>query len=58
MTNNQPAQASFGSIHPTIEEIDGLKIRVARDGSGPGTPILLTAPWPESIFAFHGVWEE
>jgi pimeloyl-ACP methyl ester carboxylesterase len=36
-------------------EIDGLSIRYARSGVSKGTPILLTAPWPESIYSFHRV---
>ncbi len=34
-------------------EIDGLSIRYAQDGIARGVPILLTAPWPESIYSFH-----
>jgi pimeloyl-ACP methyl ester carboxylesterase len=34
-------------------EIDGLSIRYARTGISSGIPILLTAPWPESIYSFH-----
>lgn len=37
----------------TTTEIDGLSIRYARSGTSTGTPILLTAPWPESIYSFH-----
>lgn len=33
--------------------IDGLKIRYAKAGNSKGFPILLTAPWPESIYSFH-----
>lgn len=36
-------------------EIDGLSVRYARSGVPKGTPILLTAPWPESIYSFHQV---
>ncbi len=36
-------------------EVDGLSVRYARSGPGDGLPILLTAPWPESIYAFHRV---
>jgi pimeloyl-ACP methyl ester carboxylesterase len=36
-------------------EIDGLSVRYARSGVSNGTPILLTAPWPESIYSFHRV---
>ena len=34
-------------------EIDGLSIRYARTGKLKGIPIVLTAPWPESIYSFH-----
>ena len=36
-----------------MAEIDGLSVRYARAGVSKGIPILLTAPWPESIYAFH-----
>lgn len=36
-------------------EIDGLSVRYAQSGVSKGTPILLTAPWPESIYSFHRV---
>ncbi len=34
-------------------EIDGLSIRYARSGTSTGIPILLTAPWPESLYSFY-----
>lgn len=34
-------------------EIDGLNIRYATAGISDGVPVLLTAPWPESIYSFH-----
>ena len=34
-------------------EIEGLRIRFAKGGAAIGVPVLLTAPWPESIYAFH-----
>src|SRR5260221_2077820 len=34
-------------------EIDGLSTRYAQAGISNGIPILLTAPWPESIYSFH-----
>ncbi|HEX3973383.1 MAG TPA: alpha/beta hydrolase [Stellaceae bacterium] len=37
------------------DTIDGLAIRYARSGASEGLPILLTAPWPESLYAFHHV---
>jgi len=35
--------------------IDGLKVRYAAAGKGP-QKVVLTSPWPESIFAFSPVW--
>ncbi|MGH8217497.1 MAG: alpha/beta fold hydrolase [Steroidobacteraceae bacterium] len=43
----------IGSVVTT--EIEGLAIRYARTGASNGVPILMTAPWPESIYAFHRV---
>jgi pimeloyl-ACP methyl ester carboxylesterase len=34
-------------------EIDGLTIRYAQNGELGGIPIVLTAPWPESIYSFY-----
>src|SRR5713101_3281479 len=39
----------------TTSQIDGLEIRLARGDRSDGIPILLTSPWPESIYAFRGV---
>jgi len=44
------------SIKPQFRTIDGLKIRYAESG-GPHEPtILLTGPWPESLYAFTRMW--
>ncbi|KAA0073968.1 alpha/beta hydrolase [Tardiphaga sp. P9-11] len=39
----------------TTVDVDGLEVRTARGGSNVGAPILLTSPWPESIYAFRDV---
>jgi pimeloyl-ACP methyl ester carboxylesterase len=36
-----------------MAEIDGLSIRYARSGPSNGLPIVMTAPWPESIYSFY-----
>jgi pimeloyl-ACP methyl ester carboxylesterase len=37
--------------------LDGLRIRYA-DSGGPGEPtLLLTSPWPESVYAFAALWD-
>jgi pimeloyl-ACP methyl ester carboxylesterase len=46
------------SITPQFRTIDGLHIRVAEGGSqDPTKPtVLLTSPWPESLYAFEPIW--
>lgn len=48
MTENLP---NIGIIK--TEQIDGLNIRYSTAGISHGVPVLLTAPWPESIYSFH-----
>src|SRR5262249_10922867 len=44
------------SIQPEFRTIDGLRIRYA-DSGGPREPtLLLTSPWPESVYAFAPMW--
>jgi pimeloyl-ACP methyl ester carboxylesterase len=45
------------SIAPRHRRIDGLQIRFADTGGGPQDPtVLLTSPWPESLYAFAPMW--
>src|SRR5882724_2886677 len=37
----------------TTSKIDGLAIRYAQAGPTEGIPVILTAPWPESIYSFY-----
>ena len=39
-------------------QVDGIEIRLARGGRSEGVPIVLTSPWPESIYAFREVMPE
>src|SRR5689334_6539349 len=44
------------SIEPFVHAIDGLKIRCADSGGTHEQVVLLTSPWPESIYAFAPMW--
>jgi pimeloyl-ACP methyl ester carboxylesterase len=44
------------SIEPQFRMIDGLRIRYADSGGPRGPVVLLTSPWPESIYAFTAMW--
>jgi pimeloyl-ACP methyl ester carboxylesterase len=41
----------IGSV--SIIEVDGLSIRYAKAGDTKSLPVLLTSPWPESIYSFY-----
>ena len=36
--------------------VDGVRIRCAESGGPADRTIVLTSPWPESVYAFAGVW--
>ena len=36
--------------------IDGLQIRYADSGSSHKPTVMLTSPWPESVYAFAAIW--
>src|SRR5262245_31773456 len=44
------------SIEPQFRTVDGLRIRYADSGSARETTLLLTSPWPESVYAFAPMW--
>src|SRR5215467_3586226 len=44
------------SIEPRFRTIDGLNVRCADSGGRHDATLLLTSPWPESIYAFAPMW--
>jgi pimeloyl-ACP methyl ester carboxylesterase len=38
-------------------EIDGVNVRLATGGRADGIPVMISSPWPESIYAFRGIVE-
>jgi pimeloyl-ACP methyl ester carboxylesterase len=44
------------SIEPRFRTIDGVKIRYADSGGTHERMVLLTSPWPESLYAFAPMW--
>ena len=43
-------------MKPQFRTIDGLRIRFADSGGSREPPVLLTSPWPESVYAFTRIW--
>jgi pimeloyl-ACP methyl ester carboxylesterase len=50
------ATSQATSIEPHFRTIDGLQIRCADSGGSSETMVLLTSPWPESLYAFAPMW--
>jgi pimeloyl-ACP methyl ester carboxylesterase len=44
------------SITPQFRTIDGVKVRYADSGGSQEQVVLLTSPWPESLYAFTPMW--
>src|SRR4051794_40262561 len=44
------------SIAPQFRMIDGVRIRYAESGGSQEPVVLLTSPWPESLYAFAPMW--
>src|ERR1700730_17107905 len=45
------------AMEPVMREADGVTIRFAEVGHGGSETVVLTSPWPESLFAFRKVWD-
>jgi pimeloyl-ACP methyl ester carboxylesterase len=43
-------------MEPQFRSIDGLRIRYADSGGTQEATVLLTSPWPESLYAFAPIW--
>jgi len=43
-------------IQPQFRTVDGVRIRYADSGGSQEPAILLTSPWPESVYAFAPMW--
>ena len=44
------------AVEPQFKTLGGVRIRYA-EGAGPGErTVLLTSPWPESVYAFAPIW--
>jgi pimeloyl-ACP methyl ester carboxylesterase len=47
---------SEATLEPQFRAVDGLRIRYAESDGPAEQTLLLTSPWPESIYAFASVW--
>jgi pimeloyl-ACP methyl ester carboxylesterase len=52
-----PAVADQTPTKIGVRTVDGLRIRSAECGGGMPGSMLMTSPWPESMYAFSPVWD-
>lgn len=45
-----------GELRVGFRSVDGLQIRFAESGGSGSQRLVLTSPWPESLYAFERVW--
>lgn len=45
------------TMHIAFRTVDGLRIRCAESDEHHDQTILLTNPWPESLYAFQSIWQ-
>jgi pimeloyl-ACP methyl ester carboxylesterase len=50
------AQATQQPMRVGYRTIDGVRIRYAESDGPPDRTVVLTSPWPESVFAFAPIW--
>ena len=48
---------TMSALQPRERTVNGVQIRYADSGDAHGPTVLLTSPWPESLYAFAPVWE-
>ena len=49
--------SSTAAIEPQFRTVGGVRIRFADTGRTHAPTLLLTSPWPESLYAFASMWE-
>jgi pimeloyl-ACP methyl ester carboxylesterase len=49
--------AATAAVEPQFRTVDGLRIRYAEGDGPPEATVLLTSPWPESVYAFAPMWK-
>ena len=48
--------SAIAAIEPQFRTVDGVRIRYADSGGSQEPVIVLTSPWPESVYAFAPIW--
>ena len=48
--------ATTTTLHVDFRTVDGVRIRYADSGDSQERVVLLTSPWPESVYAFAPIW--
>ncbi|MGZ4218339.1 MAG: alpha/beta fold hydrolase [Solirubrobacteraceae bacterium] len=50
------AQTTSNTMSVCYRTVDGVRIRCAESDGPPDRTVVLTSPWPESVYAFAPIW--
>jgi pimeloyl-ACP methyl ester carboxylesterase len=48
--------STTAAVQPQFKTVDGVRIRYAKSEGPPERTVVLTSPWPESLYAFTPIW--
>src|SRR5579862_3953250 len=54
---SKPGKGGPMAMGPAMREADGVMVRFAEGGHAESDVVVLTSPWPESLFAFRKLWD-
>ena len=49
-------EPELNAIAPSYQAVDGVDVRVAKSDGDHEETLILTCPWPESLYAFESTW--
>jgi pimeloyl-ACP methyl ester carboxylesterase len=49
--------ATTAALEVQFRTVDGVRVRYAESGGSGEATVLLTSPWPESVYAFAPIWD-
>ena len=51
-------ELQVNTIAISHQPVDGVEVRVAKSDGDRDETLILTCPWPESLYAFESTWED
>ena len=52
----ESARTASNTMSVGYRTVDGVRVRCAESDGPPDRTVVLTSPWPESVYAFAPIW--